>query len=161
MPRLHNGHWFLTVEGLEIHSTNDLADACERNEQERIVLVRELVDLLNWSQTPEACQIFRPDGTPNSLMLYIKRQIMFKCNRLLGNWNLHIDLSDVDMNTLILADEMSVEEASQHRHAHELDADRLSDIYVNAKREWSREFRSYMITDALYQTFVDGAPGAI
>ena len=94
-------------------------------------------------------------------MLYLKRQIMFKCNRLLDNWNLYIDLSDVDMNTMILADEMSVEDAAQHRHAHELDADRLRDIYVNAKREWSREFRSYMITDALYQTFVEGTAGII
>ena len=149
------------MEGLEIHSTNDLVDACGRNEHERIVLVREIVGLLNWTQTPEACQVFRSDGSPNSLMLYLKRQIMFKCNRLLDNWNLYIDLSDVDMNTMILADEMSVEDAAQHRHAHELDADRLRDIYVNAKREWSREFRSYMITDALYQTFVEGTAGII
>ena len=159
--RLHNGRLFLVVDGLETPSNNAVADACERNEQERTVLVRELHDLLDWTESPEARQVFREDGTPNSMMLYLKRQIMFKCNRLLDNWNLYIDLCDIDMNTEILAGEMSIDEASEQRHLHELDADRLRATYVNAKREWSREFRSYMITATLYQAVLDRAAGIV
>jgi hypothetical protein len=161
MPHLYNGYWYLIVDNLEVRGTDDLADACERNLEERIVLIRELTDLLDWTQSPEARQVFRTDGTPSSLMLYLKRQIMYKCNRLLDNWNLYIDLCDIDMNSMILSDEMSVEDASEQRNLHELDADRLRGIYVDAKREWSREFRSYMITVALHQAVMDRAAGII
>jgi hypothetical protein len=159
MPHLFNGYWYIIVDNLEVRSTDDLAEAFARNAEERIILVRELTDLLDWTHSPEARQVFRADSTPSSLMLYLKRQIMFKCNRLLDNWNLYIDLCDIDMNSMILSDEMSVENASEQRYLHELDADRLRDMYVDAKREWSREFRSYMITVALHQAVLDRAAG--
>jgi hypothetical protein len=79
MPLLYNGHWFLRVDNLEVRTTDDLADASERNEQERVVLVREIAHLLDWTHSPEARQVFGSDGAPSSLMLYLKRQIMFKC----------------------------------------------------------------------------------
>jgi hypothetical protein len=161
MPLLYNGHWFPRVDNLEVCTTNDLANTCERNERERVLVVREIAHLLDWTHSPEARQVFRPDGTPSSLMLYLKRQIMFKCNRLLDNWNLYIDLCDIDMNSMILSDEMSIEDASEQRHLHELDADRIRSIYVDAKREWSREFRSYMITVALQQVLSERAAGII
>jgi hypothetical protein len=157
MPLLYNGHWFLRVDNLEVRTTDDLADASERNAQERVILVREIAHLLDWTLSPEAREVFRADGTPSSLMLYLKRQIMFKCNRLLDNWNLYIDICDIDMNSMILSNEMSIEQASEQRHLHELDADRIRSIYVDAKREWSKEFRSYMITVALHQVFSERA----
>jgi hypothetical protein len=89
MPHLYNGYWYLIVDNLEVRSTDDLADACERTLEERNVLIRELTDLLDWTQSPEARQVFRADGTPSSLMLYLIPQIMYKCNRLLDNWNLY------------------------------------------------------------------------
>jgi hypothetical protein len=135
MPHLYSGYWHLIVDNLEVRSTDDLADTCERNAEERTVLIRELTDLLDWTRSPEACQVFRADGTTSSLMLYLKRQIMYKCNRLLDNWNLYIGLCDIDMNSMILSDEMSVEHATEQRLLHELDADRLRSIYVDAKRE--------------------------
>lgn len=113
MPHLYNGYWSLIVDNLEVRSTDDLAEACERNVEERTVLIRELTDLLGWTQSPEARQVFRADGSPSSLMLYLKRQVMYKCNRLLDSWNLYIDLCDIDMNSMILSDEMSVEHATE------------------------------------------------
>lgn len=65
------------------------------------------------------------------------------------------------MNSMILSDEMRVEDASEQRDLHELDADRLRGIYVDVKREWSREFRSCMITVALHQAVMDRAAGII
>ena len=76
---------------------------------------------------------------------------MFKFNRLLDNWNLYMDLSDVRMSSMMLSNELRPQDASQQRHLNELDADELRTIYVEAKREWSKEFRSHLVFVTLWR----------
>lgn len=159
MSHPYSSHWDPRNQEPEIPSADELAEALERNEEERVDLAREILNLLDRTNSSEARQIFRADGTPNSQMLYLKRQVMFKFNRLLDNWNLYMDLSDVDMSSMILSNELGVEDASQQRHMNELEADSLRDIYVEAKREWSKQFRSHLILVTLWRADMSRSAG--
>ncbi|KAH0287959.1 hypothetical protein M436DRAFT_81501 [Aureobasidium namibiae CBS 147.97] len=159
MSHLYSSRWNPRYQEPEIPSADELADALERNEEERGDLVREILYLLDRTNSPEACQIFRADGTPNSQMLYLKRQVMFKFNRLLDSWNLYMDLTDINISSMILSNELGVEDASQQRHLHELYADKLRDIYVEAKREWTKEFRSHLTLVTLWRTLLSRSAG--
>lgn len=159
MSHLYSSCWDPRFPEPEIPSADELAEALERNEEERTDLAREIVHLLDRTNSSEARRIFRADGTPNSQMLYLKRQVMFKFNRLLDSWNLYVDLSDVNMSSMILSNEMGVEQASQQRRLNELESDSLRDIYVEAKREWSKEFRSHLFLVALWRTALSRSAG--
>lgn len=159
MSHLYSSHWDPRTRDPEIPSADELADSLERNEEDRIDLMREILYLLDRTNSSEARRVFRADGTPNSQMLYLKRQVMFKFNRLLDNWNLYMDLSDIKMSIMILSNELSVEDASQQRYSYELYADSLRDVYVDAKREWSKEVRSHLFLDTLWRQALSHSAG--
>ena len=73
MSRLYRSRWDPRNQEPEIPSADELAEALERNEEERVDLARDLLYLLDRSNSPEARRIWRADGTPNSQMLYFKR----------------------------------------------------------------------------------------
>ncbi|KAG9699004.1 hypothetical protein KCU95_g3075, partial [Aureobasidium melanogenum] len=102
-------------------------------------------ELTNRMGLLEARQIFNSDRTVNSLMLCLKREVLSKLNKLVDNWNVYINLCEIDMNLKMTNGDMTIEEASQRRDNNELHADRLRDLYVWARREWAKELRSHAI----------------
>lgn len=152
---------FPRVEGLDFLSTEDLEEAFEMIEEEKFWLIREYDDLIDRMETAEARRIFHPDHTVNWLMLYLKREVMSNINQLLDNWNVFIDLCEIEMSGKIIMGEMSIEQAAQARDIDELYADRLRDLYILAKREWAREFRSYSIILTWQQAILNATSGIV
>ncbi|KAG9854255.1 hypothetical protein KCU98_g2662, partial [Aureobasidium melanogenum] len=145
MPHLYHHKFFPRVEGLEFLSRDDLEEALMMNEDDQCWLIREYGELNNRMDTPEARQIFNSDHTVSSLMLCLKREVLSKINQLVDNWNVCIDLCEIDMSIKITRGDMTIGQASQKRDNNELYAERLQDFYIWAKREWARESRSYII----------------
>ncbi|KAG9569840.1 hypothetical protein KCU71_g1862, partial [Aureobasidium melanogenum] len=161
MPHLYHDNFFPRVEGLEFSSSDDLEEAFIMNKDEQCWLIREYRELNTRMHIPEARQIFNSDHTVNSLTLCLKREVLSKINQLVDNWNVYIDLCEIDMSMKITRGDMTIEQASQKRNNNELYADRLRDFYVRAKREWARELRSYIIILTWQRAILNTTAGII
>ncbi|CAD0097404.1 unnamed protein product [Aureobasidium mustum] len=161
MPHQYNQNMFPRVEGLDFLSSEDVDEAFEIIEEEKFWLIREYYDLINRMETTEARRVFNPDHTVNWLMLYLTREVMSNINQLIDNWNVFIDLREIEMSGKIIMSEMSIEQAAEARDIDELYADRLRDLYTLAKREWAREFRSYMIILTWQQAIFNATAGIV
>ncbi|KAG9512457.1 hypothetical protein KCU99_g4981, partial [Aureobasidium melanogenum] len=109
MPHLYHDNFFPRVEGLEFLSSDDLEEAFIMNEDEQCWLIRGYRELNTRMHIPEARQIFNSDQTVNSLTLCLKREVLSKINQLVDNWNLYIDLCEIDMSMKITRGDMTIE----------------------------------------------------
>lgn len=112
MPNIYHDTIFPRVEGLDFLSSDDLEAAFIMNEHEHSWLIREYGELTNRMDLPEARQIFNSDRTVNSLMLCLKREVLSKFNQLVDNWNVYINLCEIDMSLKITSSDVTTEEAS-------------------------------------------------
>ncbi|KAH0365227.1 hypothetical protein KCU65_g6239, partial [Aureobasidium melanogenum] len=161
MPNLYHDNFFPRVEGVGSLSTDFLEEAFILNGDEQYWLFREYHELNNRMDTPEARRIFNSDHTANTLMLCLKREVLSKINQLVDNWNVYIDLTEIDMSMKITRGEMTTEQASQKREINESHANRLRNLYVWAKREWARELRSYVIIFTWQRAILNTTVGII
>ncbi|THW08288.1 hypothetical protein D6D25_07951, partial [Aureobasidium pullulans] len=83
----------------------------------------------------------RPDLAPPlrhiTRVLRLRRQLLSDLDQLLDNWNVYMDLRDVEMHVEVFWGDMAVQDAAEERYRHESHANRIRGLYIQAKRDWS------------------------
>ncbi|TIA55068.1 hypothetical protein D6C77_07504 [Aureobasidium pullulans] len=127
MPHSYDDGGFLPViDGLNINNLQDL-------ERALLIITAEI-------EAHEEAGA-RPDLAPPlrhiTRVLRLRRQLLSDLDRLLDNWNVYMDLRDVEMHVEVFWGDVAVQDAAEERYRHESHANRIRGLYIQAKRDWS------------------------
>jgi len=141
MPHSYDDGGFLPVtEGLNINNLQDLERAFDRNDEEGQQISTRLLTITAEIEALEEAGA-RPDLAPPlrhiTRVLHFRRQLLSDLDQLLDNWNVYMDLRDVEMHVEVFWSDMDVQDAAEERYRHERHANRIRGLYIQAKRDWS------------------------
>ncbi|THY24007.1 hypothetical protein D6D01_05763 [Aureobasidium pullulans] len=141
MPHSYDDGGFLPgTENLNINNLQDLERAFDRNDEEGQQISTKLLTISAEIEALEEASA-RPDLAPPlrhiSRVLRLRRQLLSDLDQLLDNWNVYMDLRDVEMHVEVFWGDMDVQDAADERYRHECHANRIRGLYVQAKRDWS------------------------
>lgn len=141
MPHSYDDGGFLPViDGLNINNLQDLERAFDRNEEEGQQISTRLLIITAEIEAHEEAGA-RPDLAPPlrhiTRVLRLRRQLLSDLDRLLDNWNVYMDLRDVEMHVEVFWGDMAVQDAAEERYRHECHANRIRGLHIQAERDWS------------------------